>query len=368
MPPAAVAPQPGPMTEPGASRPSQPLLLSADPLLVDEVLRLAAATGVEFAVLPHATASSWSSAPLVVVGADVLETVCHGAPARRQGVMVVRRRDRAEDLDIPSSTWRAAVRIGAEHVIDLPDGERWMIDRLAEVSDESATGGPVIACVSGIGGAGASTLACMLARESGGLLVDIDTYGAAIPVGGGIRWPDLAATSGRVPAASLRGALPTIQGAHVLTGTADSRFAVPVDALISVLDAGARGFPCTVIDTPRSDAEATRTAWSRSDVTIIVLGPHPASAVRLATVMEGIQEVCTRVAIVARTRHRDPGLWCRAAAEEWSVPLLGVMRHERSLASGDHVFHLPRRTGRPYARGILDALAGPARPGFVAAA
>lgn len=345
----------------------RPLLLSSDARLVEEVLRLGAATGVEFAVHAQSTASAWSSAPLIFVGTDSLDIVSDQAPVRRQGVMVVRRRARGDDLDIPASTWRAAVAIGAEHVVDLPDGERWLIDRLAEVSDESASGGPVISCVSGVGGAGASTLACMLAREAGGLLVDIDTYGAAVPVEGGVRWPDLAATRGRVPASSLRGALPSVQGTYVLTGTPDARFAVPSDALISVLDAGSRGFACTFVDTPRGEAESTRTAWSRSDMVLVVIGPNPASAARLPAVIEGIQEVCTQVGVVARTRHRDPGLWCRAAAAEWSVPLLGIVRHERSLASGDHVFHLPRRTGRACAREILGALPATA-PQHVAAA
>lgn len=343
------AAQPGAMT-------SRPLLLTSDTRLVDDVLRVGAATGVEFAVQALPTTSAWSAAPLVLVGPDALEAASAQAVARRQGVVVVRRRERIDDSEIPASLWRAAVAIGAEHVVELPDGERWMIDRLAEVHDESTAGGPVISCVSAVGGAGASTLACLLARETEGLLVDIDTYGAAVPVDGGIRWSDLTATRGRVPTSSLKSALPSIQGTHVLTGTPDARFAVPIDALQSVLDAGARGFPCTVVDTPRGEAEATRTAWSRSDIVIVVVGPRPASIARLPAIVEGIQEVCTQVGVVARTRHRDAGLWCRAAATDGSVPLLGILRHERGLASGDHLFHLPRRTSRPCARAILDAL------------
>lgn len=332
----------------------RPVLITADPLLLDDVLRLATAAGLDMSVRDEPTVSTWSSAPLVFLGDDILPVAASRALPRRDAVIVIRRRD--GDDPAPSLTWQLAVAVGAEYVAELPDADRWVIDRLAETSDSTSDGGPVICCVPGVGGAGSSTLAALLARESRGLLVDVDPYGPPIPVDAGVRWSDLADTRGRIPPVSLRGALPSVHGVHVLTGTPGTRARVSVDALASVLEAGSRGFPCTVVDAPRGDGDITRAAWSRSDLVLIVVGPHPASAGRVAALIDGVQEVCTRVAVVPRTAPRDSGMWCLAEEAEWQVPVLPPLRHERSLAQGEHPYLAPRSAGRRHARAILDAV------------
>ena len=335
----------------------RPLLVTSDPLLLDDVVRLAAAAGVEMTVREELTASVWSRAPLVFVGDDVLGAAASRALPRRDSVIVIRRGSGRSDDRIPASTWQGAVALGAEHVAELPDAGRWVVDRLAESGDVTSSGGPVISCVPAVGGAGATTLAAILAREARGLLVDVDPYGPAIPVDGGVRWPDLTDTRGRIPPGSLRTALPRVHDTHVLTGTPDTRYAVPGDALASVLESGARGFACTIVDTPRCDGDATRIAWARSDAVLIVVGPHPACAARVPAVIDGIQEVCTRVLVIARTGPRDSGVWCAAEESQWHVPVLPPFRHDRTLAQGDHAFLTPRSTARRQARDILEALA-----------
>jgi secretion/DNA translocation related CpaE-like protein len=340
----------------------RPLLITSDPLLLDDVVRLAAAAGIELTVHAEPTASAWSHAPLVFVGDDALTSAASRALPRRESVIVVRRGSGLADDRTPASTWQGAVALGAEHVAELPDAGRWMVDRLAESGDMSSPGGPVISCVPGVGGAGATTLAAILAREARGLLVDVDPYGPAIPVDGGVRWQDLSDTRGRIPPGSLRTALPSVHGTHVLTGTPEARYAVPGEALASVLESSARGFPCTIVDSPRCDSETSRLAWARSDAVVIVIGPHPASAARVPALIDGIQEVCTRVVVVARTGPRDSGVWCAAEASHWEVPVLPPFRHDRSLAQGDHPYLAPRSAGRRVAREILDYLAPGARP------
>jgi secretion/DNA translocation related CpaE-like protein len=335
----------------------RPLLITADPFLLDDVLRLATAAGVDVSVREEPTVSAWSAAPLVFVGDDVLPVATGQALPRRESVIIVRRTVGAGAEPTPADTWRGAVALGAEHVAELPDASRWIVDRLAQASDRVTRGGPVISCVAAAGGAGASTIAALLAREARGLLVDLDPFGAAIPVEGGVRWPDLADTRGRIPPASLRSALPSVHGVHVLTGTPGERFVIPLDPLSTVLEAGSRGFPCTVVDTPRSDGEPSRIAWSRSDVVIVVIGPQPASAARAPALLDAIREVCTSVAVVVRTASRDPGLWGLVEAGEWQVPLLPPVRHDRVLAQGDHAYLTPRATARRNARELLAAVA-----------
>lgn len=352
----------------------RPLLITADPLLLDDVIRLATAAGIDMTVHHDSTASAWATAPMVLVGDDVLASAAQRALPRRDSVIVVRRQGGLGDDSTqpdrgglavppgptdatPAETWRGAVAIGAEHVAVLPEANRWVVDRLSQVHDDATRGGPVISCVPAVGGAGASTLSALLAREARGLLVDIDPFGAAIPVDGGVRWPDLADTRGRIPPASLRNALPSVHGVHVLTGTPDERFTIHHDALGSVLEAGSRGFACTVVDTPRNDGDASRIAWSRSDVAVVVLGPHPSSAARAPALIDAVREVCVHVWVAARTAPRDLGSWALAAAQQWQVPLLPTLRYDRGLAQGEHPFFSPRATARRNARRILDELA-----------
>lgn len=336
---------------------SRPLLITADPDLLDDVVRLAAVAGVDVTVRDQASLSAWSTAPVVLVGDDIADRAAAGSLPRREGVIVLRRTPLHRDDPTPASTWQAAVALGAEHVASLPEAERWVVDRLAQLEDAESAGGPVISCVPAVGGAGASALAAIVAREAAGLLVDADPFGSAVPVQGGVRWPDLAATRGRIAPSALRSALPSVHGVHVLTGTPDARFHVPVDALISIVSAGSRGFPCTVVDTPRGDGEATRAAWSRSDLVVVVAGPHPSSAARVPAVLDAVREVCSHVVVIARTSPRDSGTWCAVEGPDWGTRVLPAFRHERPLASGDHAYLAPRSTGRPAARAILAAVA-----------
>lgn len=119
----------------------RPLIITEDPLLLDDLLRLCAAAGAEPHVhhaVPEQSGGGgggsggrgeggsgdaveargsvgWESAPLVLVGDDAARRV-RGAP-RRDGVLLVGR-----DLDDPL-VWQRAVEIGAEEVLRLPDAE-----------------------------------------------------------------------------------------------------------------------------------------------------------------------------------------------------------------------------------------------------
>src|SRR5882757_4626031 len=100
-----------------AERSGGPLIVTEDECVLDDLLRLCAAAGTEpevvFTAPPRAT--SWDSAPLVLVGAESTARVRDAA--RRKGVLLVGR-----DLD-DSEVWRRAVEIGADHVLFLPDAE-----------------------------------------------------------------------------------------------------------------------------------------------------------------------------------------------------------------------------------------------------
>lgn len=82
--------EPGPAQ---ASPPERPLVVTADPDLLDDLLRLAAAAGVEPQVANDTVAarSAWTTAPVVLAGDDLSGALIRAAPARRQGVVLVSR-------------------------------------------------------------------------------------------------------------------------------------------------------------------------------------------------------------------------------------------------------------------------------------
>src|SRR4051812_31742331 len=174
--------------------PDRPLLLTADPRLLDELLRLTAAAGVEPRVAHDAVAAraGWDSAPLVLVGVDAVDDVARLGLPRRDGVHVVL----SGDDDV--TDWSSVSAAGAESVQSLPGAEAALVDRLAEAAAPAR--GVTVALVGGRGGAGTSTLACALAhrasRASPTLLVDTDPVGGGLDLvlgaegHPGLRWPD----------------------------------------------------------------------------------------------------------------------------------------------------------------------------------
>jgi hypothetical protein len=132
---------------------SRPLLATSDPSLAEELSRLAAAAGAEVAVA--ATASevlqAWSTSPLVLVGSDVAPAVVGLAPPRRPGVQVV------AWTPAPAGTFRDALLLGAERVVELPTGAELVAELLTDVDEVGRGEGALLGVVGGCGGAGATT-------------------------------------------------------------------------------------------------------------------------------------------------------------------------------------------------------------------
>src|SRR4051812_362862 len=134
-----------------------PLVLTADPDLLDDLLRLAAAGGTDVEVVPDPVAARprYGEAPLVVIGADQGDACLRARLPRRDRVIVV------GPGDGPRVDWPALKQLGAEYVAMLPAAEPWVVARFAE-SPARTPRARVLAVVGGRGGAGASILAAGL--------------------------------------------------------------------------------------------------------------------------------------------------------------------------------------------------------------
>ncbi len=323
-------------------QPPRPLLVTADATLLDDVLRLAAAADVELEVA-HAAGpapSSWATAPLVLVGADLAGDLVRGDPPRRRGVLLL---NSGSEEDAGPEVWRQAVEIGAEQVVPLAQSEGWLANRLADALDGDVPPAPTVCVVGGSGGAGASVLATALALTGARLgyrplLVDADPLGGGIDlVAGseqvaGSRWTELAGARGRVSATSLRGALPTLDGLTVLSWDRDGEFGVPADVMGAVLAAARRGTDLVVIDLPRNFDDAARVALACGDVTLLVVPAEVRASVAAARVVKAAREYTTDLRLVVRG-PAPTGLPADTIAGSLGLPLAGRLRAEPDLAA-----------------------------------
>src|SRR4051794_38356752 len=105
-------PVPRGAAEDGAQR-SRPLLVTADPVLLDDLLRLCGAAGAQPQVAADAGSARrrWTGPAMVVVGADLVDGLLRLGLPRRPGVVLV-----ATDLD-DAGVWDQAAALGAEAVV-----------------------------------------------------------------------------------------------------------------------------------------------------------------------------------------------------------------------------------------------------------
>jgi secretion/DNA translocation related CpaE-like protein len=341
--------------DPAAALSRRPLLLTQDATLLDSLLRLVAAAGAEAMVLQSATTarSAWPSASLVLVGDDLATAVAAARLPRRPGVVLVGR-----DLD-DAGVWRRAVDVGAEHVVLLPDGEAWLVDRFAEAVEGSRRG-TLVAVLGGRGGAGATVTATALAVTGlrlghRTLLVDGDPLGGGIDLvlGGeasdGLRWAELSGARGRLTSGSLHEALPQVDELTVLSWGRSDGADVPGEAMSTLLDAGLRGSDLVVVDLPRQLYDASRIALELADVTLLVVPAELRAAAAAARVLASVRDHCPDVRLLVRG-PAPSGLDAETVAEVLGLPLAGEIRPEPGLAAALERGDPPgRRTRGPLA-------------------
>ncbi|MFI5763661.1 septum site-determining protein Ssd [Streptomyces sp. NPDC051563] len=351
----------------------RPLIITEDPLLLDDLLRLCAAAGAEPHVhhaVPEQSGAGgdgsagggdgsggsgggdgssarsgsgagavavagvgWESAPLVLVGDDAARRV-RGAP-RRDGVFLVGR-----DLDDPH-VWQRAVEIGAEEVLTLPDAENRLVDRIADVVEGAGRPALTVGVIGGSGGAGASTLACALALRAARagertILIDGDPLGGGMDVllGGeaaeGLRWPDFAASRGRVGAGALAESLPELHALRVLSWDRGDRVVVPPAAMRSVVAAARRRGGVVVVDLPRRVDEAVAEVLAQLDLVLLVVRGELRAVAAAGRVAAGVRMVARDVRVVVRG-PAPGGLDAEAVAGLLGVPLAGEVPVEVGL-------------------------------------
>lgn len=315
----------------------RPLFVTHDPLVLEDLLRLAATAGVEADVAPDvATArGAWTSAGLVVLGPDLLDACATARLARRAGVVVL-----GHDLD-DASVWRRAVDVAAERVVFLPDAEPWLVQALTDAVEVADHAGLVVATLGGRGGAGATTLSVALAhagvrRALRTMLVDADPLGGGVDLvlGAeeltGLRWPDLAGTRGRLPATAVDEALPRAGGISVLSWDRGDPAPLPVEAVEAVLDAGRRACDLVVVDLARTLDDVAREVLAAATCALLVVPAEVRATAAAGRVAAQAALLCRDLRLVVR--GPSPGdVTGTDVQRALGLPLAGTLRAEPQL-------------------------------------
>ncbi|WP_394940040.1 septum site-determining protein Ssd [Psychromicrobium sp. YIM B11713] len=239
--------------------------------------------------------------------------------------------------------WSAAAEYGIDRVVPLPKAKLWLAEFLNSVQ-QRGRGARVIAILGGCGGAGASTLAALLAAGLSNdgrscLLLDGDPWGFGLEralspyPAPGLSWQDLAQSSGSFNPRQLAAALPELAGCRVLGfgGTEWSIKESPARVLqrtsMPVLEAARSAFDLVLLDVGRLD-ELRRSLCAQADLLLILLPATLQAVLATRRLLHGVAaEHCFAVVRLPAPE----GLDAQLIAESLGLPLLGSLARIRGL-------------------------------------
>ncbi len=314
------------------------LVVTADTDLTEQVLRLCAAAGADPDVVPSAdpARSRWRQASGVLVGADAVEGVARAALPRRDGVLLV-----SSQPDL-ATVWPHALTLHAESVLVLPEHASDLVGRLSDLVDGGQSPCLTLGVIGARGGAGASTLASALALTAArlgtpALLVDADaTSGGLDLVVGcedfpGLRWAEVASTSGRVGSSALRNALPAVDGLPVLSWGRGVQVCLDAATMRSIVAAAQRGSRLVVIDLPRRLDDSAAEAAASCDVAVLICPADVGGIASGARMTSTFRDLVSDLRIVVR-RARRCAVAPESVGEALQLPVLGSVPAKASVA------------------------------------
>jgi secretion/DNA translocation related CpaE-like protein len=333
----------------------RPLVVTADPVLLDELLRLCSASGAVPVVAadPAALARGWHAASVVLLDCALAGAARH--LGHRSRIVVI---GSASD-----PLWEVAAEVGADHVAVLPSAASWLVGLLSSPADAGEAAAPLVCVMGGQGGGGATSLAialgrCASARRVSTVLIDGDPFGGGIDLALGMesasgdRWPQVVPDATGGVATGFIHRLPARSGLRILATDRDEPFAISQTAITAVLAEAQSSCELVVADLPRCVDASTGTLLAAASCTYLVLPAQVravAAAVQLAALLV---ERCPDVRAVVRG-PAPSGLSLDAVTRSLRIPLAGAIRAEPGIAR-DYERGVP--PGQP--RGPLARLCG----------
>jgi secretion/DNA translocation related CpaE-like protein len=342
----------------------RPLVVTADPVLLDELLRLCAAAGVVPVVAadPAAVARGWAGASTVLLDSALAGSVRH--LAQRTRLVIVG--SAAEPL------WEVAAEVGADHVAVLPSAGTWLVGLLSTPS-AGRDAAPLVCVMGGQGGGGATTLAIALSRHASArgvstVLIDADPFSGGIDLALGMesasgdRWPQVLPDEAAGVASGFVHRLPARSGLRVLAADRDEPFAVSEAAMTAVIAEARSSSELVVADLPRRIDAATGALLAAANCTYLVLPAQVRAVAAAAQLAVALAERCADVRAVIRG-PAPSGLSLDAVTRSLGIPLAGAIRAEPGIMRDYERGVPPGQPRGPLARlctGLLDQLMAPA--------
>lgn len=320
---------------------ARPLLVTADTGLQDAVLAVASEAQVEVAVAAEvgAAAALWASAPLVLLDVAMVEPARRLLPVPRPGLVLVSR-----TIDDPTM-WRQLAAVGAEHVLELPQGAPWLFERFGRSLEADPTADLVVVA-GAVGGAGASTLAAAMAQHvlrtrSSAVLVDLDPLGGGLDLmlgaesAWGARWDELAGITGRVDDRVLVDALPSADGLPILSWPTDSDLEPGPAAVGQVLDALCRRQGLVVVDAGRAVDPRAAVALAKCRQLVLVV---PLRVRAVAAARRILRRVPAHVSPLVVAREPAPGgLSPNDVAAALGLPVTATLFDDRRRGTSEEL-------------------------------
>ncbi len=326
-------------------------IVTADPDLLEDILSVTAAVGVEPEVYPDPSSlrRRWSEAATVLVGVDLAEPVAALRLPRRRDIVVVGRESDHEVLH------RWSLHLGAAVVV-FPTGAAWLSGVLAGSGGRGRGSGTILGVLGGSGGVGASTVAAALgvvaARERRSVLwVEADPYGGGLDLllGAerlpGWRWPRLAGARGHL--GDLRGQLPNVEGADLLAmarGVGVGERDVGPEELEAVLLSAEHSHDLVIVDLPRCTGPAPQVALGLAGLVVVVVRADVRGAAAARELLRDLDVGCPVGLVVRldRSRSLDPV----TVANGLELPLWAVCPDDRTIPVSAERGDPPGRSGR----------------------
>jgi secretion/DNA translocation related CpaE-like protein len=325
----------------------------ADPELLDQVLAVTAAVGVEPLVLsdPGHVRPHWASASMLLLGVDQAARIAAMGLPRRAEVYLV-----AGEKTSAAQAQQWSIRLGAA-LVPLPASAGWLSEALADVSRTGRVTGSLVCVVGGSGGVGASTLAAGLAfvaarASQRTMLIDADTRSGGLDLllgaerTAGWRWPRLATARGHL--GELTGQLPAVEGVDLLSMARDEAtpgWELQAEQLKSVLLSAMRSHDITVVDLPRALGAAAWEALRRAKLAVLLVRDDVRGIAAGREVVREMEGECDRFGVVvrqSRSRLLEPNL----VATGVGLPLLGLLLDDPGLVGAAERGDPPARSGR----------------------
>lgn len=201
----------------------QALLISSNPLIIEEFKSIAALVNVQLIVTSQPTQKQLSATQRIFID--------HEADLSNINLEVLQITN-SESFEsslvlagaATTRSWQVATEIGAKHVVLIPESRQWLVDYIKSVPKKLAQ---VVSLTGITGGAGTTTIALALARacaQSGRsvTLVDLDFQSVGIEIAAGcekshgLNWSAIQKQAAQADGDAIIAMLPEIEGVRLL--------------------------------------------------------------------------------------------------------------------------------------------------------